>query len=424
MSESPPPFDPSHRLTDYDFLAVLGTGSFATVWLAQHRLTRLKVAIKIIQRQSLESEETLTRFAREISLLKQMNHPFIAELFEVIEDRSAYYLVMELVENGNLLDYVNTQGRLREDQARCYFCELISALDYLHTTRFVAHRDLKAENVLLDRYNNIRLIDFGLSKEFSNEASTLQTACGSPAYAAPEMIQGHSYTKAADMWSAGVLLFAIVAGHLPFDDDNIQRLLQKIVYTEVKYPAFMSPQLVDLLQKMICKDPERRIALDGIKGHPWFSQSEYIALLGESKSDTGGQDAAIEKDIIDQMTQLGIDCHDLHQALLVGDFTELTALYRIFRRQTSTERLKDVMQRIGQQAANRAKAAGTAAHPPVGPGPRGRPAPFPAVGGTTRVLASPVAAGTAGRRGSRPVAVRPNVAMPGTKAGAAGAHEA
>jgi serine/threonine protein kinase len=171
----------------------------------------------VVLRSSLDCEEALTRFAREISLLKAMNHPFVAELFEIIEDAGSFYLVMELLEHGNMLEYVNGHGRLNEDQARRYFCEIISALDYLHNWRFVAHRDLKAENILLDRHNNVRLIDFSLSKQFSKAAPTLVTACGSPAYAAPEMIQGHSYTKAADIWSAGVCLFAMVAGHLPFE---------------------------------------------------------------------------------------------------------------------------------------------------------------------------------------------------------------
>jgi serine/threonine protein kinase len=330
-------------LVDYDFLAVLGTGSFATVWLAQHRLTRLKVAIKIIQRQSLESEEALTRFTREISLMKQMNHPFIADLFGVIEDRNCYYLVMELVENGNLLDYVNSQGRLREDQARRYFCELISALDYLHNTRFVAHRDLKAENVLLDRYNNIRLIDFGLSKEFTQGSPTLQTACGSPAYAAPEMIQGHSYTKAADMWSAGILLFAIVAGQLPFDDDNVQVLLQKVVSQEPEYPRTMSRSLVDLLQRLLCKSPQGRITIDRLKEHQWFSQCEYSVLVGFSPMPfCRDSKQMIDREVVEQLVAIGIDCKNIDQALLEGEMSPLTSVYKQLKRCKLTDQMKDL----------------------------------------------------------------------------------
>jgi serine/threonine protein kinase len=332
---------------------------------------------------------------------------------------------MEFAENGNLLDYVNNNGRLSEDQARRYFAQLISVLEYLHRELKVAHRDLKCENVLLDRYNNIRVIDFGLSNQFTDINPRLSTACGSPAYAAPEMVRGNTYTVMADIWSLGVLLFAICSGYLPFDDENIQKLLQKIVYYEVRYPKFLSPQLVDLLQKMMCKDPERRITLDGIKSHPWFSQTEYQVLLAESRLDArlgSGDEVVISKDIIDQITALGIDCHELHHSLLVGEFTELTALYRIIFRLRATEKMKDLMVRVAQQAASRPNL------PSVLPTPRGAPGagkvPFPAAGGP-RVLAAPVAANPASRRGSRPVVARPAVALPGSaRQAAAGSHEA
>jgi serine/threonine protein kinase len=408
----------------------VGEGAFASVWRARHKIAGHPVAIKVISKAGISTQVAQTRLQREIAFLKRMEHPFVAEFFQDIDLGENIFLVMEFAENGNLLDYVNNNGRLSEDQARRYFAQLISVLEYLHREMKVAHLDLKCENVLLDRFNNIRVIDFGLSNQFSDVNPKLSTACGSPAYAAPEMVKGNAYTVTADIWSSGILLFAIVAGYLPFDDENIQRLLQKIVYTEAKYPQFMTPQLVDLLQKMICKDPERRITLDGIKSHPWFSASEYQALLDYTKLElsSSGQsgDAGIQKDIIDEITRLGIDCHELHHSLLVHDFTELTALYRIILRRHTSDQLKDLMVKVGQHSASRAKAL-----PPAGmPTPRampvpGRPAAFPAAGGAgPRVLTTPVAAGTAGRRGSRPVAVRPNVALPGARPPAAGAHEA
>jgi serine/threonine protein kinase len=154
-----------------------------------------------------------------------------------------------------MLDFVNEHGPLQEDRARRYFCELISALDYLHNSQLVAHRDLKAENVLLDRNDNIRLIDFGLSKYFTKGTPTLVTACGSPAYCAPDMIRGELYTKAADIWSAGVLLYAMVAGTLPYNADSIPDLLHKIVFDDIEYPQLMSRSLTDLLRRMLTKDP-------------------------------------------------------------------------------------------------------------------------------------------------------------------------
>jgi serine/threonine protein kinase len=205
------------------------------------------VAVKMIQKSGITSEFAQTRLEREKTFLKKMEQIFVAEFFQFMENDQNVFLVMEYVENGNLLNDVNTNGRLAEDQARCYFAQLVSVLEYLHNELKVAHCDLKCENVLLDRYNNIRVIDFGLSNQFTDIHPIFKTACGSPAYAAPEMVKGNPYTHAADIWSAGNLLFAIVVGWLPYDDDNMQRLLQKIVYTEVRYPAFMTPQLTDLL---------------------------------------------------------------------------------------------------------------------------------------------------------------------------------
>jgi serine/threonine protein kinase len=201
---------------------------------------------------------------------------------------------------------MNDNGRLSEDQARRYFTQLLTVLEYLHSEQKVAHRDLKCENVLLDRYNNIRLIDFGLSNQFTDLNPQLRTACGSPAYAAPEMIQGNTYTYTADIWSAGILLFALVAGYLPFDDDRASGVLQKVVHSEVGYPAFISPQLRDLLQKMICKDPEERITLDMIKAHPWFSQSQYHLLKDviHPESQASGQQGRIQKGVIDEISRI------------------------------------------------------------------------------------------------------------------------
>lgn len=167
------------RIGNYLMIRQIGSGSFASVWLAQHETTNIQVAIKVISKKNIENPDAKTRFNREISLLKQMQHPFISEFFESIENEQNFFLVMEYAENGNMLDFINVKGQLNEMQARHYFSELISVLEYLHDVKKVAHRDLKAENILLDRYDNIRVIDFGLSNVFSG-SHELKTACGSP----------------------------------------------------------------------------------------------------------------------------------------------------------------------------------------------------------------------------------------------------
>ncbi|KAK8861080.1 hypothetical protein M9Y10_012775 [Tritrichomonas musculus] len=439
---------PGFKIGNFVIEKNIGSGSFASVWAAQHVISKSPVAIKVIVKSSISSAVAVTRLQREIALLKQMEHPFIAEFFQVIENDEYYFLVMEYVQNGNLLDYVNNNGRLSEDQARRYFGQLVSVLEYLHEEKKVAHRDLKCENVLLDKYNNIRLIDFGLSNIFTDDSPELSTACGSPAYVAPEMILRNPYTISADIWSSGILLFAIIAGHLPFDDENVQRLLHKIVYSDVSYPSFMSAQLVDLLSKMLCKDPNNRITLEKIKEHPWFSPAEYSALQAFVKSNRY-QTANVNPndwEIINQMTSLGVECHDLHQSLLNGEFNEKIALYRILLREKMVESMKDIMVKVQQQAQVPFKQANSIqavplmrppmrppAHPPTSNQPKnamkmpayGQRPSMPSMNPngqaqSPRHLASPILNNTSTRRLSRPVTVRRSINLPNTSV----SHEA
>jgi serine/threonine protein kinase len=319
----------------------LGVGSFASVWLGRHIPTRLPVAVKVISKASVDSPTDQVRLQREISFLKSLNHPFISHLFQTLEDAEYHYLVMEHVANGNLLDYVNNQGKLSESQGRSYFTQLVSVLEYLHCEKRIAHRDLKCENLLLDRNKNLKVIDFGLSNSFSADNPVLLSICGSPAYAAPELVLGSAYTMAVDIWSAGVALFAMLVGWLPFDDPVVEHMLHKIAFTEPEYPAFLSPVSVDLLRKMMCKDPERRIRLDAIKRHSWFSQTEYIALCDLVPAPHHGNPDSfpIDRAIIEQMQAAGVDCRNLLSQLINGDSTDLTAHYHVLEREALLVRM-------------------------------------------------------------------------------------
>jgi serine/threonine protein kinase len=335
---------PPPCLANYVVKSTVGKGSFATVWLAWHRFAKVDVAIKVVDHAELAGDDLRTRFIREINLMKQMDHPFIAKLFEIITAEKYTYLVMEYASKGSILDFINKSGRLFEGPARRYFGQVISALEYLHEVRRVAHRDLKAENVLLDRHNNLRLIDFGLSNSITQETGSFKSQCGSPAYCAPEMIMGRSYTKSADIWSAGVLLYALVVGELPFQDSQIQRLLHKIAYSEPEYPEYLSPQLVDLLQKLLTKQPNSRLTLQGIKSHPWFSNSEYSRILNMPFSGEQWLVHGIDRALVDRIADMGIEVKPLIPALLCKEYNELTAIYLILRREEMTDQMCDKLQ--------------------------------------------------------------------------------
>jgi serine/threonine protein kinase len=291
------------------------------------------------------------RLIREINIIKQVDHPFIAKLFDVITTDQYTYLIQEYAQCGNLLNYVNDCGRLPEVHARRYFTQLVSALEYLHEERKVAHRDLKAENVLLDRNFNIRLIDFGISNCFTSEDATLQTACGSPAYCAPEIICGQPYTKSVDIWSSGVLLYAMLCGELPFDDESSVRLLQKVAWTEPEYPSYLSPPVSDLLHKLLTKNPDHRITIARIKTHPWFSHSEYAKFLQfRLTSDDTWLVRAVDREIVDRIAAMGLDVKDLVPSLLSGSYTETTAIYSMLRRNILTDKFRDRMLQIAEGA--------------------------------------------------------------------------
>jgi serine/threonine protein kinase len=322
----------------------IGTGSFATVYLGEHPPSGIRVAIKAIPVSSFTDDEMRTRFVREVTLMKQMDHPFIGKLYQVIESTDVVYLIQEYVENGTLLAYVNQHERLPELHARRLFTQLLALLEYLHDCKMVMHRDIKAENVLLDEYLNVRLIDFGLSHAFTQSDPRLHTPCGSPAYAAPEMIVGSPYTKAADIWSAGILLYAMVVGELPFDDPGgVRGILMKIVSCEPDYPDLMSTTLVDLLRRILMKSPEARIDIPKIKAHPWFSHSEYLKIFQVPFSEEEWLVRGVDRGIVDEMERMGIDVRGVAESILCGEYTAEAAMYSMLRRKRITVKVHEVM---------------------------------------------------------------------------------
>ncbi|XP_071182933.1 serine/threonine-protein kinase BRSK2 isoform X1 [Salvelinus alpinus] len=252
----------------YRLEKTLGKGQTGLVKLGIHCVTCQKVAIKIVNREKL-SESVLMKVEREIAILKLIEHPHVLKLHDVYENKKYLYLVLEHVSGGELFDYLVKKGRLTPKEARKFFRQIISALDFCHI-HSICHRDLKPENLLLDEKNNIRVADFGMASLQVGD-SLLETSCGSPHYACPEVIRGEKYDgRKADMWSCGVILFALLVGALPFDDDNLRNLLEKVKLGVFHMPHFIPPDCQNLLRGMIEVDATKRLTLEQIQRHNWY----------------------------------------------------------------------------------------------------------------------------------------------------------
>ncbi|XP_064171342.1 serine/threonine-protein kinase BRSK1 isoform X2 [Anguilla rostrata] len=252
----------------YRLEKTLGKGQTGLVKLGIHCITGQKVAVKIVNREKL-SESVLMKVEREIAILKLIEHPHVLKLHDVYENNKYLYLVLEHVSGGELFDYLVKKGRLTPKEARKFFRQIISALDFCHS-HSICHRDLKPENLLLDEKNNIRIADFGMASLQVGD-SLLETSCGSPHYACPEVIRGEKYDgRRADVWSCGVILFALLVGALPFDHDNLRQLLEKVKSGVFHMPHFIPPDCQALLKGMIEVNPDKRLTLEAIQKHSWY----------------------------------------------------------------------------------------------------------------------------------------------------------
>lgn len=331
----------NYILDNYLLIEHIGKGSFANVWKAQHLQTKCCVALKSIKKDVI-NDKSNDRLEREINLMKSFNHPYIIEFFEIFEDQNQKYIVMEYAEKGNMKDYVNKNGKLPENCAKHYFFEIISAIKYLHTEHKVAHRDIKCENILIDKCNNVKIVDFGLSAVFSSDNQLMSTTCGSPAYASPEMICKSNYTFKADIWSAGIFLYAICAGHLPFDDSNTNKLLQKILYAEITYPAHFSSELIDLLEKMLQRSPSNRWSTEDILNHVWMKNIEFESIHVCFNEMIDEKESNLCEETINEMKQKGI----LYQSITPSSIlvsSSLFAMYKMVKKQKQKDYIENKM---------------------------------------------------------------------------------
>ncbi|KAL1769407.1 MAP/microtubule affinity-regulating kinase 4 isoform X2 [Sigmodon hispidus] len=314
---------------NYRLLRTIGKGNFAKVKLARHILTGREVAIKIIDKTQL-NPSSLQKLFREVRIMKGLNHPNIVKLFEVIETEKTLYLVMEYASAGEVFDYLVSHGRMKEKEARAKFRQIVSAVHYCHQKNIV-HRDLKAENLLLDAEANIKIADFGFSNEFTL-GSKLDTFCGSPPYAAPELFQGKKYDgPEVDIWSLGVILYTLVSGSLPFDGHNLKELRERVLRGKYRVPFYMSTDCESILRRFLVLNPAKRCTLEQIMKDKWINigyEGEELKPYTEPEEDFG------DTKRIEVMVGMGYTREEIKEALTNQKYNEVTATYLLLGRKT------------------------------------------------------------------------------------------
>ncbi|XP_072517706.1 serine/threonine-protein kinase MARK2 isoform X8 [Salminus brasiliensis] len=327
--------DDQPHIGNYRLLKTIGKGNFAKVKLARHVLTGKEVAVKIIDKTQLNSS-SLQKLFREVRIMKLLNHPNIVKLFEVIETEKTLYLVMEYASGGEVFDYLVAHGRMKEKEARAKFRQIVSAVQYCHQ-KCIVHRDLKAENLLLDADMNIKIADFGFSNEFTL-GNKLDTFCGSPPYAAPELFQGKKYDgPEVDVWSLGVILYTLVSGSLPFDGQNLKELRERVLRGKYRIPFYMSTDCENLLKKFLILNPTKRGSLEQqIMKDRWMNvgyEEEELKPYVEPQPDykdpkrTGQHPSSAGGWKRDIMLQMGYSQEKIQDSLVNQKYDEVMATY-------------------------------------------------------------------------------------------------
>ncbi|XP_043553432.1 MAP/microtubule affinity-regulating kinase 3a isoform X11 [Chiloscyllium plagiosum] len=328
--------DEQPHIGNYRLLKTIGKGNFAKVKLARHILTGREVAIKIIDKTQL-NPTSLQKLFREVRIMKCLNHPNIVKLFEVIETEKTLYLVMEYASGGEVFDYLVAHGRMKEKEARAKFRQIVSAVQYCHQKQIV-HRDLKAENLLLDADMNIKIADFGFSNEFT-VGNKLDTFCGSPPYAAPELFQGKKYDgPEVDVWSLGVILYTLVSGSLPFDGQNLKELRERVLRGKYRIPFYMSTDCENLLKRFLVLNPSKRGTLEQIMKDRWINaghDDDELRPFVEPDLDIS------DSKRIDLMVGMGYSREEIQESLAKMKYDEITATYLLLGRKSNELEVSD-----------------------------------------------------------------------------------
>ena len=319
------------QLCDFILTKKLGEGTFSIVRLGINKQTNEKVAIKEMLKNQIIENNDKNRLEREIKILKNIRHPNIINLYNIIQTEKKYYLITEYIEGRELFEYIIKKRKLDEFESCKFFQQLINGIEYLHKLKIV-HRDLKPENILIDEKNGIlKIADFGLSNIFSQKNNfMLSSPCGSPCYAAPEMLSGNKYqAPQIDIWSCGITLYAMLCGFLPFDDDNNDILYNKICEGKFIIPNDISFEACDLIKRILNVDPLKRINIRQIKNHPWFNLFKvngkiilYEGLIIQKVV------IPVDEDIVNDMEKsFNVDKEEIRISIIGNLYNDISTIY-------------------------------------------------------------------------------------------------
>lgn len=324
----------------YTFVKKIGSGTYGCVKLATHNKTKQKVAIKILQKSQIQTKICdLQKMYREMQILKMLDHPNIVKLYQIIETDDKLYLVMEYMEGGELYDKIKKHGPMVDKDARELIRQLVSAIQYCHA-KGIAHRDLKLENILLDRDGKtIKLIDFGFSN-FTSHYSKLSTFCGSPPYAAPELFQGIEYNGfKTDIWALGVIIYTITTASLPFDGANVNSIRVKVESANFRIPPYMSVSCTILVKQCITIDPVKRSNIYDIMKNRWITMDSGVDELDPY--------AEPNRDIIDdrrvkKLLLMGFKRPEIEDSFVQKKYNEIFALYTMIKEEDLPKKQESV----------------------------------------------------------------------------------
>ena len=259
------------KCKDFDVLTTLGTGTFGRVVLSRHKENKDYFALKMMRITEVIRLKQIEHVKNEKEILAQISHPFIVNMLWAYHDNTYLYMLLEFVPGGELFSYLRNYGRFNNTWSNFYACEIVAALDYLHS-RNIVYRDLKPENLLLDREGHLKITDFGFAKKLEDRTWTL---CGTPEYLAPEIIQSRGHNKAVDWWSLGILIYEMLVGYPPFFDENTFKIYEKILEGKIEWPRHLDPAAKDMIKKLLVQDRTKRLGnmkngTEDCKRHKWF----------------------------------------------------------------------------------------------------------------------------------------------------------